>query len=262
MKKVKWKMRVGKFVMISGRTVLRISCVILVACVSFTLFQSLTKVDVVRTSEQVSIQPIVLDNQEQMKIVTKSNEDCEDTYFIDDIPKEQSTSEPELNNSKLYIEIGLDYQYQDLTREVIELLELDTDEYFFYGMMYTESRFRVLAESYAGAQGIMQIMPTTWDFYYSQFCKEYPEFSETICNDILDIRSNITIGVYIISQISKDCGVSISQDPHRVLSSYNRGICGANKYYKSNGTYTTTYSTEILRAAEYIRVNKTWKEGL
>ena len=33
MKKVKWKMRVGKFVMISGRTVLRIIFVIIVACV-------------------------------------------------------------------------------------------------------------------------------------------------------------------------------------------------------------------------------------
>lgn len=255
MKRIKWKMKSTKLMMISGRTILRGICVVLIACMSLTVFQLFSKDNTVETVEKVAIQPVF------QPYTTINDKNFEEPQSENTEPTEHSL-ELEESNPDLYIEIGLDHEYQDLTREVIELLELDTDEYFFYGMMYTESRFKVLAESHAGAQGIMQIMPTTWDFYYSQFCKEYPEFSETIHNDILDIRSNITIGVYIISQISKDCGVSISQDTHRVLSSYNCGIGGANKYYKSNGTYTTTYSTEILRAAEYIRVNKTWKEGL
>lgn len=257
MKRIKWKMKSTKLMMISGRTILRGICVVLIACMSLTVFQLLSKDNTVETVEKVDIQPVF------QSYTTISDKNFEEPQSENVEPIEQEhLLELEESNPDLYIEIGLDHEYQDLIREVIDLLGLDTDEYFFYGMMYTESRFRVLAESYAGAQGIMQIMPSTWDFYYDKFCTEYPEFSETIHNDILDIRSNITIGIYVVSQISKDCGVTISQNPHRVLSSYNRGIGGANKYYKSNGTYTTTYSTEILRAAEYIRVNKTWKEGL
>lgn len=163
---------------------------------------------------------------------------------------------------ELHIEIGLEYQHQDLVREVVDLLGVTVDEYFFYGMMYTESRFRVLAESYAGAQGIMQIMPATWNSYYSMFCDEYPEFAETIQDDVLDIRSNITIGIYIVHKISEDCDVQELGNEHKILTTYNRGPGGASKYYKSKGTYTSEYSQQILRAAEYIREHKSWKEGL
>jgi len=163
---------------------------------------------------------------------------------------------------ELHIEIGLEYQHQDLVREVIDLLGVTVDEYFFYGMMYTESRFRVLAESYAGAQGIMQIMPSTWNSYYAMFCDEYPEFAKTIQDDVLDIRSNITIGIYIVHKISEDCNVQELGNEHKILTTYNRGPGGASKYYNSKGTYTSEYSQQILRAAEYIREHKSWKEGL
>ena len=166
-------------------------------------------------------------------------------------------------NPDLYIDIPLEYQYQDLVRELIVLFDLDIDEYFIYGMMYTENRFNNEEESEAGAQGILQIIPSTWNILYKDFCKEYPELSCTIENDATDKRSNITLGIYYIKQIrdSYNCQ-SVSENASRILTTYNRGPGGAEAYYNAHGTYSTSYSQEILRAAEYIRVNKTWKEGL
>lgn len=160
-------------------------------------------------------------------------------------------------------DIGLEFYYQDLVKELIEVFELDVDEYFFYGMMYTESRFRNESESSSGAQGVLQIIPSTWEFLYEDFCKDYPNLADTVIDDVTDKRSNITLGMYYIKSMQDDYGFdSLSENAHEVLTMYNRGPSGANKYYKTYGTYATPYSQEILRAAEYIRVNHTWKEGL
>lgn len=162
-----------------------------------------------------------------------------------------------------YVDIPLEFYYQDLVRNLIGMYDLDIDEYFIYGMMYTENRFNNEEESSAGAQGILQIMPSTWSALYKTFCEEYPEFSKNIKNDATDKYSNITLAMYYIKQLRDSYGCqSVSNNASKILTAYNRGIGGANSYYKSYGTYSTSYSREILRAAEYIRVNKTWKEGL
>ena len=162
-----------------------------------------------------------------------------------------------------HIEIGLDYVHQDLVREMIDLFQLDVDEYFIYGMMYTENRFQNEPESKAGAQGILQIIPSTWSFLYDKFQKEYPEYSNLIINDSTDKTSNIILGMYYISYIQHYYGFdSAAENAHIILTAYNRGMSGADTYCKEYGTYETSYSQEILRAAEYIREHKTWKEGL
>lgn len=162
-----------------------------------------------------------------------------------------------------HIEIGLDYVHQDLVREMISVLNLDVDEYFIYGMMYTENRFQNEPESIAGAQGILQIIPSTWSFLYDKFQKEYPEYSHLVINDSTDKTSNIILGMYYISYIQHYYGFnSAAENAHTILTAYNRGMSGADKYREEHGTYETSYSQEILRAAEYIREHKTWKEGL
>lgn len=164
---------------------------------------------------------------------------------------------------QLHIEIGLDYVHQDLVREMIDLFQLDVDEYFIYGMMYTENRFQNEPESKAGAQGILQIIPSTWSFLYDKFQKEYPEYSHLIINDSTDKTSNIILGMYYILYIQHCYGFdSAVENAHTILTAYNRGMSGADTYCKEHGTYETDYSQEILRAAEYIREHKTWKEGL
>lgn len=164
---------------------------------------------------------------------------------------------------QIHIEIGLDYVHQDLVREMIDLFQLDVDEYFIYGMMYTENRFQNEPESEAGAQGILQIIPSTWLFLYDKFQKEYPEYSHLIINDSTDKTSNIILGMYYISYIQHCYGFdSAAENAHTILTAYNRGMSGADTYCKEYRTYETYYSQEILRAAEYIREHKTWKEGL
>lgn len=166
-------------------------------------------------------------------------------------------------DSDLYLEIGLDYVHQDLVRKMIEVLDLDVDEYFFYGMMYTENRFQNEPESKAGAQGVLQIIPSTWAFIYPKFQKEYPEYSHLVVNDPTDRTSNIILGMYYISYIQHCYGFdSAAENSHTILTAYNRGMSGADAYCKEHGTYETDYSQEILRAAEYIREHKIWKEGL
>lgn len=160
-------------------------------------------------------------------------------------------------------DLGLEFYYQDLVKELIEIYELDVDEYFFYGMMYTESRFTHNTESSLGAQGILQIVPSTWESLYSNFCEDYPDLVTTVPDDVNNKRSNITLGVYYIKFIMDNHGLeSLSENAHQVLTIYNRGSSGAKNYYESCGTYESAYSKKILRAAEYIRVNHVWKEGL
>ena len=106
-------------------------------------------------------------------------------------------------------------------------------------------------------------MPSTWEFLYEKFQKECPEYSYLLVNDSTDKTSNIILGMYYISYIQHCYGFdSAAENAHTILTAYNRGMSGADKYCKEYGTYETSYSQEILRAAEYIREHKTWKEGL
>ena len=162
-----------------------------------------------------------------------------------------------------YVDIPLEYYNQDLVRDLISLYDLDIDEYFIYGMMYCENRFNSMEESAAGAQGIMQIMPSTWEFLYRDFCRDYPDYADTIKDDPTDKRSNITLGIYCIKYIRDTYGLdSVSNYASKILTTYNRGEGGTHSYYKAHGTYSSVYSEEILRAAEYIRLYNTWKEGM
>ena len=166
-------------------------------------------------------------------------------------------------NKDIHLDIGLEYVYQDYVRELIEVFELDVDEYFFYGMMYTENRFEEEPESSAGAQGLLQIMPSTWSSLYQDFHKKYPKYAKDIVNDPMDKKSNITLAMYCVKRIKDSYGYdSLSEHASQVLTSYNRGIYGAKKYYNAYGTYSSEYSKEILRASKYIREHKTWKEGI
>lgn len=160
-------------------------------------------------------------------------------------------------------DLGLEFYYQDLIRDLIDVFEFDVDEFFFYGLMYTESRFTNDAESHLGAQGILQIMPETWEDLYVKFCDKYPEQAEFIIDDPTDIYSNITISMYYFKILQENYGVgNFSENTHKMLAMYNYGPGGSKRYYENNGTYVNSHSTKVMEVAEYIRTNHTWKEGL
>lgn len=159
--------------------------------------------------------------------------------------------------------LQLEYKYQDLVDDLIEAFDFDVDVYFFYGMMYTENRFKMEPESEAGAQGILQVIPSTWRTMYKELQREYPEIAATIVDDPIDKASNITIGLYYIKYLKDYYGYSsLKEHASQILTCYNRGPGGTASYYNKYGTYSTDYSKEILRAADYIRENGTWEEGL
>lgn len=170
----------------------------------------------------------------------------------------------EYDQSK-YLELGdIGYFQQDLIRECLAEFDLDVDEYFIYGLIYTESRFDSTSTSCAEAMGVMQVTPGTWKLMYSSLYKSHPEFaSKYVVNDGYDTNSSIVVGMYTLKAILSEADLdSLENNASRVLTTYNRGEGNAYKYYKNNGTYSTGYSQDVLRAAEFIRDNKYWKEGI
>lgn len=167
-------------------------------------------------------------------------------------------------NPKNYIDIGLEYQYQDLVRECISTFGLDIDEYFVYGLIYVESRFRPDETSNAEACGLMQLIPSTWRYTKKELSKNYPDLANRyVIDDAFDIPSNIALGIYHLKIIQDKIGVkSMKENSSRILTCYNRGLANTIKYYNSNGTYVTDYSQDVLRAADFIRTNKYWEEGI
>ena len=152
------------------------------------------------------------------------------------------------------IDIPLEFYYQDVVKDTIELCGLDIDEYFIYGMMYVESRFNPSLVSSAGACGIMQIMPTTWNILYERYCEEYPDQAPYLVDDIFNENSNIILGIYCLKYLKEAYDINqLKEYQTKVLTSYNRGITGANTYFLGNDTYISEYSEKVLEAAEYIR---------
>ena len=158
-----------------------------------------------------------------------------------------------------YCDIELGFKYQDLIKEMLDVYELDIDEYFVLGLMWVENRFGNDAESSAGAKGIMQIMPKTWSSSYNKFLQEYPEYSDMVTDDRTDVQSNIIIGMYILKCLAVESGdSSLSSNSYdRVLTSYNMGSGGAYEHYNSYGTWSSGYSRSVLAAAEELRTTNT-----
>ncbi|NBS74871.1 MAG: hypothetical protein EBS66_15515, partial [Betaproteobacteria bacterium] len=93
---------------------------------------------------------------------------------------------------------------------------------FVLPMVMAESEFNQDAKSKRGAVGVMQIMPTTADFYK--------------CKDPTDLDQNIDCGLTILTDlVSKK---KIGNDPYKVLAGYNAG---------PNTKYFTSGNIEDLR---------------
>jgi hypothetical protein len=86
---------------------------------------------------------------------------------------------------------------------------------FILPMVMAESGFNQNAKSPKGADGVMQIMPDTADFYK--------------CKNVKDLNQNIDCGLDMISDLVNK--KHIGNDPYKVLSGYNAGP--STKYFTS-----------------------------
>lgn len=205
-----------------------------------------------------------------MVFTAYANKKDDEWYYVNSVIDTENSGVKGWVNSQFikkhrtdYVDIPLNHAQQDLVRETIEYFGLDVDEYFFYGLMYVESRFNNNDGSLAGAKGVMQIIPSTWRSTYARMKKEYPEMAGRIQNDVTDMNSNIIMGIYYIKVLQTELKVDSAKDnATMLLTAYNRGDYNARRYFKKHGTYHTTYSRDVLRAADYIRTHNTWEEGI
>lgn len=83
---------------------------------------------------------------------------------------------------------------------------------------------------------LMQLNSGTWPWLARQ----------TGCTDPMDPRQNIRMGVYYLAYLSRQYG----GDPDRILTSYNRGEAGLQRYIASRGTARSRYSQAVQAQRE------------
>ena len=98
------------------------------------------------------------------------------------------------------------------------------DPRFIHAVIWQESKYKVMARSHAGAQGLMQLMPAT--------AKRFG------CNDVHDPVENITAGTKYLSWLLK----RFSGNVELALAGYNAGEGAVDKYdgippYKETTNY-------------------------
>lgn len=137
---------------------------------------------------------------------------------------------PEPEPEPFYHDIPLDHALQDFVREEAEQRGVPPE--LILAMIDQESDYRTNLVSTTNDYGIMQINKVN-----------HAWLRDTLgITDFLDPEQNIRCGTYMIGELL----AKYDGDMHRALTSYNRGEGGANKYYRRNGTYETTYSSSII----------------
>lgn len=101
--------------------------------------------------------------------------------------------------------------YDDLIRK--KAIELGWDWRLLASMIYQESTFSPKAESWAGAQGLMQLIPSTGKHYGAK--------------DLFDPAQNISAGVNFLKFLDRQWSKTINDKEERIkfmLASYNVGL--------------------------------------
>jgi len=93
----------------------------------------------------------------------------------------------------------------------VEAKRADVDPHLVWAVMRRESAFYPGAISRSGAQGLMQVMPTTWDWI--------AELQDEAPADPFEIADNIRYGVHYLGWLQS----YFSGDEELVVPSYNRG---------------------------------------
>ena len=123
--------------------------------------------------------------------------------------------------SKKGYELAYPRPFEETVMEISQ--DYDIDPYFIWAIMREESRYRPEVVSWAGAIGLMQIMPSTGKGIASSL-------GTSITNEGLkDPETNIRFGTYYISAMLKN----YSGDKDRALAAYNGGAGNVNRWLKS-----------------------------
>lgn len=135
-------------------------------------------------------------------------------------------------------------EYEETIRRVGE--EHGVEPTLIAGVVYAESRFGHESESYQGAYGLMQILPSTADFISER---------SGIQGDYRDPRTNLRMGAWYLSYLDG----RYSGDERLVLAAYNSGEGRVDGWLSDEGfdvrrdipfAETRQYVDDVLEARE------------
>ena len=122
------------------------------------------------------------------------------------------------------------------------------DEAFVYAVIRTESGFRAEVESSAGAMGLMQIMPDTFEYLQSleSDTESYPE------SELLNPEINIKYGTYYLYILLQH----YNGDENLATAAYNAGLSNVDSWltdsrYSSDGI--TLSSIPYSETQQYVQ---------
>ncbi len=134
------------------------------------------------------------------------------------------------------------------------------DEAFVYAVIRTESGFRAEVESSAGAMGLMQIMPDTFEYLQSleSDTESYPE------SELLNPEINIKYGTYYLYILLQH----YNGDENLAAAAYNAGLSNVDSWltdsrYSSDGiTLSTIPYSETQQYVQRVENTKRVYESL
>ncbi|MBA3388383.1 MAG: lytic transglycosylase domain-containing protein [Actinomycetota bacterium] len=135
-------------------------------------------------------------------------------------------------------------EYEETIRRVGE--EHGVEPTLIAGVVYAESRFGHESESYQGAYGLMQILPSTADFISER---------SGIQGDYRDPQTNLRMGAWYLSYLDG----RYSGDERLVLAAYNSGEGRVDGWLSDEGfdvrrdipfAETRQYVDDVLEARE------------
>ena len=134
------------------------------------------------------------------------------------------------------------------------------DEAFVYAVIRTESGFRAEVESSAGAMGLMQIMPDTFEYLQSleSDTESYPE------SELLNPEINIKYGTYYMYILLQH----YNGDENLAAAAYNAGLSNVDSWltdsrYSSDGlTLSTIPYSETQQYVQRVENTKRVYESL
>lgn len=106
-----------------------------------------------------------------------------------------------------------------------------------YGIIKCESGFDENAKSHAGACGLMQITPETFEWLKTHAKKK----SVLINGDIHNPKTNVTAGTLFVSMLLKKYG-----NESLALCAYNAGMNAVDKWLKENVEFRNTGDVEHI----------------
>lgn len=140
---------------------------------------------------------------------------------------------------------NLDLNAFDLALQEAEAL-FGVDQELLFSLAVVESHLNPAALSHKGAQGILQILPTTARWLWPQFLAQLPDSDPLHSADpveaLSDVRANTLMGAYYLSYLE---GLFYGR-MHHALASYNAGPGALQQALARDSSVSMDYVFRVL----------------